>query len=76
MTLTCAFYCPEVMDGDSQVAVEVSQLQKACVVLQQHRGKVFVPTTLSLEEQRLLQSLDRLNQRLQCENRPSATIVV
>ncbi|KAI4883392.1 hypothetical protein NFI96_007923 [Prochilodus magdalenae] len=59
----------ELMNGDGQVAVDVSQLQRAGVVLQQQqqRGQVFGLSALSLEEQRLLQSLDRLNQRLQCK---------
>ncbi|KAG9272828.1 centrosomal protein of 126 kDa isoform X1 [Astyanax mexicanus] len=52
----------EVLDSGVQVAVDVSQLQRAGVV---HRGQVFGLSALSLEEQRLLQSLDRLNHRLQ-----------
>ncbi|XP_036440692.1 LOW QUALITY PROTEIN: centrosomal protein of 126 kDa [Colossoma macropomum] len=55
----------EVMNGEGQVAVDVSQLQRAGVVLQQQRGQAFGLSALSLEEQRLLQSLDRLNHRLQ-----------
>ncbi|XP_017563520.1 centrosomal protein of 126 kDa isoform X2 [Pygocentrus nattereri] len=55
----------EVMNGDGQ---DVSQLQRSRMVPQQHqqqRGQVFGLSALSLEEQKLLQSLDRLNHRLQ-----------
>ncbi|KAL6478624.1 hypothetical protein MHYP_G00120570 [Metynnis hypsauchen] len=55
----------EVMNGDGQVAVDVSQLQRSRMVPQQQRGQVFGLSALSLEEQKLLQSLDRLNHRLQ-----------
>ncbi|XP_053478670.1 centrosomal protein of 126 kDa isoform X2 [Ictalurus furcatus] len=51
----------KVMGGDEQVAVDLAQFQRAAEFLQSQRGL----SALSLEEQKLLQSLDRLNHRLQ-----------
>ncbi|KAG7333041.1 hypothetical protein KOW79_003176 [Hemibagrus wyckioides] len=51
----------EVIDGDEQVAVDSAHFQRAAELLQSQRGL----SALSLEEQKLLHSLDRLNHRLQ-----------
>ncbi|XP_060779386.1 centrosomal protein of 126 kDa [Neoarius graeffei] len=51
----------EVIDGDKQVAVDSAQFQRPVESLQSRRGL----SALSLEEQKLLQSLNRLNHRLQ-----------
>lgn len=53
----------EVIDGDEQVAVDSAHFQRAAELLQSQRGL----SALSLEEQKLLHSLDRLNHRLQCK---------
>ncbi|XP_062861101.1 centrosomal protein of 126 kDa [Trichomycterus rosablanca] len=50
-----------VMDGDDQVAVDSPRQQRGSAFTQSQRGI----SALSLEEQKLLQSLDRLNHRLQ-----------
>ncbi|MCJ8733537.1 hypothetical protein PDJAM_G00224720 [Pangasius djambal] len=52
---------PEVIDSHEQVAVDSAQFQRAAEFLQSQRGL----SALSLEEQKLLQSIDRLNHRLQ-----------
>ncbi|KAK1785139.1 hypothetical protein P4O66_018552, partial [Electrophorus voltai] len=54
---------PVVMESDGQAALDVAQSQRAGLV-QQKRGQAFGLSALSLEEQKLLQSLDRLNERL------------
>ncbi|XP_047678778.1 centrosomal protein of 126 kDa isoform X2 [Tachysurus fulvidraco] len=51
----------DAINGDEQVALHSAHFQRAAEVLQSQRGL----SALSLEEQKLLQSLDRLNQRLQ-----------
>lgn len=62
----------KVMGGDEQVAVDLAQFQRAAEFLQSQRGL----SALSLEEQKLLQSLDRLNHRLQCKLHPSSSGLV
>ncbi|KAI5098400.1 centrosomal protein of 126 kDa isoform X2 [Silurus meridionalis] len=51
----------DVIDGDQQVAVDLDRFQKATEIRQSQQGL----SALSLEEHQLLQSLERLNHRLQ-----------
>lgn len=70
-SLSCLVWS-NVIDGDEQVAVDSAQFQRAAEFLQSQRGL----SALSLEEQKLLQSLDRLNHRLQCKFHPSSLVPV
>lgn len=65
-TVNCKLHLSNVLDGDEQVAVDLAEFQRAAEILQSQRGL----SALSLEEQKLLQSLDRLNHRLQCKFHP------
>lgn len=60
---------PEVSGGAHEV-VDCAQTHKSCngpAGPQSQRMRSLSISALSLEEQRILQSLERLNQRLQCQ---------